>query len=124
MNRTLRRRRLPCIVGIGVAGLAGLILARTLAASKPSAANPPNPPQPAADLKPDRPKSRIELPATRILARQSDPATNAGDFLNPKVQPGKILWHKDYAAACRAAKISGKPVLLFQMMGKLDDRFC
>jgi hypothetical protein len=43
---------------------------------------------------------------------------------NPKVQPGKVRWHADFTAACRAAAKSGKPVLLFQMMGKLDERFC
>lgn len=43
---------------------------------------------------------------------------------NPKVEPGKVRWHQDLAAACAAAKKSGKPVLLFQMMGNLDERFC
>ena len=48
----------------------------------------------------------------------------ATSFVNPKVEPGKVRWHRDFAAACKAAEKSGKPVLLFQMMGKLDDRFC
>jgi hypothetical protein len=43
---------------------------------------------------------------------------------NPKVQPGLVRWHTDFAAACAAAKDSRKPVLLFQMMGRLDQRFC
>jgi hypothetical protein len=43
---------------------------------------------------------------------------------NPKVQPGLVRWHADYAAACAAGKESGKPVLLFQMMGRLDQQFC
>ena len=43
---------------------------------------------------------------------------------NPKVQPGKVKWHANFADACAAAQKSGKPVLLFQMMGKLDDQFC
>ena len=43
---------------------------------------------------------------------------------NPKVRPGLVRWHTDFTAACAAAKDWGKPVLLFQMMGKLDQRFC
>jgi hypothetical protein len=43
---------------------------------------------------------------------------------NPKVEPGKVKWHSDLAAACKAARVSGKPVLLFQMMGRLDQQFC
>ncbi len=74
----------------------------------------------------DAPKRTIELPTKRILAGGSAPVptTSAGAFVNPKVRPGKVRWHEDFAAACRAARKSGKPVLLFQMMGNLDDRFC
>jgi hypothetical protein len=43
---------------------------------------------------------------------------------NPEVEPGLVPWHADFAAACAAAKSSGKPVLLFQMMGRLDQQFC
>ena len=45
-------------------------------------------------------------------------------FHNPKVTPGKVHWHSDMEIACRASRKSGKPVLLFQMMGRLDDQFC
>lgn len=41
-----------------------------------------------------------------------------------KVTPGKVTWHPDFESACRASSASGKPVLLFQMMGRLDDHFC
>jgi hypothetical protein len=66
------------------------------------------------------------MPMQRILAKQTNPAAaiGAAEFVNPKVEPGKVRWHKDFATACREAKKSGKPVLLFQMMGKLDDQFC
>ena len=68
---------------------------------------------------------RIEKPASAILARNSSGGTASGkEFVNPKVQPGKVHWHPSLAVACEAAKKSGKPVLLFQMMGKLDDQFC
>jgi len=68
---------------------------------------------------------RIEKPASTILARNSSGGTATGkEFVNPKVQPGKVHWHPSLAVACEAAKKSGKPILLFQMMGKLDDQFC
>jgi hypothetical protein len=43
---------------------------------------------------------------------------------NPRVRPGRIHWHEDFAAACAASARSGKPVLHFHMMGRLDERFC
>ena len=43
---------------------------------------------------------------------------------NPRVAPGKIRWHKDFETACESARESKKPVLLFQMMGRLDEKFC
>jgi hypothetical protein len=42
---------------------------------------------------------------------------------NPKVAPGLVKWHDDFEAAKKASSQSGKPVLLFQMMGQLDQRF-
>lgn len=47
----------------------------------------------------------------------------ASDSENPKVEPGKVNWHVDFAAACEASQQSGKPVLLFQLLGQLDQRF-
>jgi hypothetical protein len=71
-------------------------------------------------------KSRaVEKPASTLLARHSGGfAVSGKDFVNPKVQPGKVNWHSSWTEACEAAKKSKKPVLLFQMMGKLDDQFC
>src|SRR5947209_3819920 len=43
---------------------------------------------------------------------------------NPKVAPGKVNWHGSFADACEASRKSGKPVLLFQLLGKLDQQFC
>ncbi len=43
---------------------------------------------------------------------------------NPTVQPGRVRWHNDFTAACTAAGQSGKPVFLFHMMGRLDEKFC
>lgn len=43
---------------------------------------------------------------------------------NPTVRPGRVRWHADFATACAASRESGKPVFLFQMLGRLDERFC
>jgi len=79
----------------------------------------------------DTGKRKIERPLEHLVKSPkaaTDTAvknqTGASDFVNPKVEPGKVKWHADFDAACAAATKSGKPVLLFQMMGKLDDQFC
>jgi len=43
---------------------------------------------------------------------------------NPIVAPGKVNWHPTFEAACQASAKSGKPVFLFQMLGRLDQEFC
>src|SRR5262245_55030164 len=98
------------LYGLLGAGLAGLTVSPAFdaAASDPAAL--------------DGAKKVIER-GPKAVAAKGAPA-GAGPFVNPKVAPGKVRWHADYAAACKAAAKSGKPVLLFQMMGKLDDRFC
>ena len=37
---------------------------------------------------------------------------------------GAVTWHADFEAARAAAAQSGKPILLFQLLGELDDPFC
>jgi hypothetical protein len=109
----MRRIRswLPAAGGLGLMLLAGA----TLAAGEPAA-----PPRAA-----DRGKRVIETPTEQVLASRSTTSPAAEQpFVNPKVQPGKVRWHADLAEACQAASKSGKPVLLFQMMGRLDEKFC
>ncbi len=53
----------------------------------------------------------------------SSDAVSAADVENPRVHPGDVKWHPDFDAACAAATESGRPVLLFQMMGNLDEAF-
>ncbi len=77
---------------------------------------PPAPPPPT--------KKVIELPTKKLVAG----ATPAGPAattpaVNPPVAPGKVKWHKSFADACAAAQQSGKPVFLFQMLGRLDQEF-
>ena len=40
------------------------------------------------------------------------------------VQPGLVNWSTDTKTAFRNARKSKKPVLIFQMIGRLDDEFC
>ena len=111
--------------------LSHLLLAG-LAVAALSAEPPPGPPPQAPPPRLDVGKGRIELPVKQNLAGgfgnfggAAAAAAPAGDgFVNPKVEPGKVQWHADFAEARQASAESGKPVLLFQMMGKLDEQFC
>jgi hypothetical protein len=69
-------------------------------------------------------KGSIEANTKTVLAGQSLATPSSSGFTNPKVAPGLVRWHGSFAAACEAARKSGKPVLLCQMMGKLDQQFC
>ena len=145
MKRFVWRHRLSWLVAVGVSGLAVLVLAKAVADAKrptPAKAKPPAnvvqvAPQNTANgwivpvnalTLPQRDfgKYLVELPTEQLLAARTVPAPvpSVASFVNPKVEPGKVRWHETFAAACAAAKKSGKPVLLFQMMGKLDERFC
>ena len=69
---------------------------------------------------------RIE-PAVSGLVAGTAPATvpaSPSSPDNPTVEPGKVKWHRTLADAQAAAEKSGKPVLLFHMMGQLDRQFC
>jgi hypothetical protein len=105
------------------AGLSGLMLAAAVAAyaaAPPPTAPPANPPPGI----PDRGKAVIESPAKTVIANTAPAKPGADGFVNPKVEPGKVKWHATFAEACAASAKSGRPVMLFQMMGKLDDQFC
>jgi hypothetical protein len=87
-----------------------------------------------APMRHDFTKGGVEATAKTVLANTAGlsagtPAVanvNAGvrQFDNPKVQPGLVSWHPTMAEACAASRRTGKPVLLFQLMGHLDERFC
>ena len=70
----------------------------------------------------------IEPPVARVLSTvvpvRPEARAEVPKVENPKVAPGAVTWKKDFAAACAAAKDSGRPVLLFQLLGRLDDEFC
>jgi hypothetical protein len=68
----------------------------------------------------------VERPTTALVAGTAPAAAvvTLGSTPNPTVEPGKVSWHPSLEAARAAAAESGKPVLLFQMMGRLDHQFC
>jgi hypothetical protein len=66
----------------------------------------------------------IERPTTKIVTNSATVESKDTPFVNPKVEPGAVKWHATFDEACQASAKSGKPVLLFQMMGKLDEKFC
>lgn len=74
--------------------------------------------------------NRVERPLERILETEAGALDSNGASalltLAPSrpVAPGLVAWHADFAAACAAAESSGKPVLLFQLLGRLDDELC
>jgi hypothetical protein len=83
-------------------------------------AQPPAPAKPRVDVG----KLRIELAPKKLIAEAAPaprPVLIDGD--NPWVEPGKVKWHESFEAAKKAAVNSGKPVLLFHMMGRLDQQF-
>ncbi len=38
--------------------------------------------------------------------------------------PASIRWHTSYDEALAASRVSKRPVMLFQLLGKLDDALC
>ena len=60
------------------------------------------------------PLPAADVPAAEVPAAGSD---------NPPAEPGKVKWHQDVATAIAAAKQTGKPVLVFHLLGQLDQRF-
>ena len=65
----------------------------------------------------------VAIGAPHAVPQPPVPAKTAAEKDNPTVEPGKVKWHKSLADAQAAAEKSGKPVLLFQMMGRLDQQF-
>ena len=59
-------------------------------------------------------KQKLALPAVPVVQK---------DSTNPRVEPGKVNWHAGFDAATIASQQSGKPVLHFQLLGQLDQRF-
>jgi hypothetical protein len=73
------------------------------------------------------PRDRLDGAKLRVEAPLKDglepprPLPPAGE---PRVAPGAVAWHDSFEAAVAAAGRSGKPVLLFQLLGRLDQELC
>lgn len=76
---------------------------------------------------------RLAVPCALFLfaaASCGQPATperadaTAKEDANPRAAPGLVRWHESVDAARTAAAASSKPVLVFQLLGRLDDELC
>jgi hypothetical protein len=77
----------------------------------------------AATVDPSK-RKRVEPAVSRVVAGTAPATTTPSSPNNPTVEPGKVKWHKTLADAQAAAEKSGRPVLVFHMMGQLDKQFC
>ena len=57
-------------------------------------------------------------------AAQPDAAAVPAMPANPRAAPGLVRWHESVGAAQAAARASGRPLLVFQLLGRLDDELC
>ena len=89
---------------------------------------PPAPEKPPVDVSKkdvvERGTSRVVQGSTEIERAAAALRAAQADAKNPTVEPGKVKWHKTLAEAQAASAKSGRPVLLFHMMGQLDKQFC
>jgi len=69
----------------------------------------------------DRPASVLASPPAIPSVKAPDRSAESD---NPRVAPGLVHWHPSQSEAQAACERSGKPVLLFHMMGQLDRQFC
>ena len=70
----------------------------------------------------DMSKSRIEAPVKTLLKFSTQRLLRTSSS-SGTAAPGLVHWHRTFNEACERAKVSGKPVLLFHMMGSLDQEF-
>lgn len=87
------------------------------------------------DRQADLSKNAIEAPTERLVDRSAPAPQTPPPPLAPnpvagqvsdetiKVKPGKVAWHASADDACEASRVSGKPVLLLQLLGQLDEHF-
>ncbi len=84
------------------------------------------------DEKPDVGKMRVER---KVLERLADVGKSEAELpikeklaaLAPaagRVSTGKVAWNASLDAALERAKETGKPVLVFHLLGRLDDEWC
>ena len=60
-----------------------------------------------------------------LAAGCSQPAPTPAKAPAPPPAPTtKVRWHSSFDRALLASAESGRPVMLFQLLGNLDDEFC
>jgi hypothetical protein len=128
MKRSSWKRKVLFVGAASLAALALCLIPRWLCAENP-VRGPNAAPRPAkaalAARLADISKGGIERPTETLLFQSSSgPAAGSAKAGNPRVKPGQVRWHATLEQACGASARSGKPVLLFSMMGRLDEQFC
>ncbi len=73
----------------------------------------------------DIPKRILQAPLKRLVqsAQAADGTASPMAPKNSKIEAGKVNWHASFDAAKTATQQSRKPILLFQLLGRLDNRF-
>ncbi len=118
-NKSNRWSAAAVLALLAFTSLALMAAGQSSQAPSPQSAGPAQP-APRQARAADVGKGVAEAPAKRMVANTAP----AREVVNPKVPPGLVRWHENFQTACDAARKSGKPVLLFHMMGKLEDQFC
>jgi hypothetical protein len=109
------------VSGALVGGITGLVTGTALWAAGTTGAK-----RPQADVT----KMSVERPIEAVVKNASLPIERPAAVIerqalsNPGVTPGLVCWHSSFAEACEASTRTHKPVLLFQLLGKLDHQFC
>jgi len=73
-------------------------------------------PKPRTDIS----KNDIEAPPKSLLVEST---ADAAKTQMKKVAAGEVHWHADFKTALAKSGKSNKPVLLFQLLGQLDEEF-
>ena len=70
-------------------------------------------------------KAATQSGLERMIGGNEPPVMPASPLReNPPVSAGKVKWHANLQAAIATSQRSNKPIFLFQMLGKLEDKFC
>lgn len=73
-------------------------------------------------------KMAIETPLKRIISKESFAVPQQSSDLKASqdraVQAGLVAWSASVESAYSRSRVTGKPVLVFQLMGRLDEEFC
>ena len=72
----------------------------------------------------DRSKAVLELDLKNAIKRSYGLGPGELPALPAAYRAGHVAWHPSYDDALAAAEQSGKPVLLFQLLGRLDEALC